>query len=86
MSNVVASPPLFERHVPLGIWKHPVANLIPFANVEVADPVTESPVVCIPPLNVEVPATEFATVIGPENVEVAPLPTIVVVADPPIVS
>ena len=34
--------------------------------------------------NVEVPVTEFPVVIGPENVEVAPFPTIVVEAVVPM--
>ena len=52
VSKVVASPPLFERQVPDGIWKHPEDNAMPFANVEVA--VEEA---LSPPFNIVIPET-----------------------------
>ena len=79
-SKVAASPPLLDRQVPEGIWKQPADNLNPLAKVDVAEvEVIFSKVDWIPPEKVEVPTVPEETVIGPWNVEVAPLPKIVVV-------
>ncbi len=58
-----------ERHEPLGICTHPAESLIPFANVDVAVPVTLSPPVCTPPANVEVAAV-FVALMNPTPGEV----------------
>ena len=82
-SNVVASPPLDDRQVPDGIWKHPAVSARPLLKVEVAEEerLIEPPVIVNPFVEDNPPALVEAT--PPANVEVALLPVIVVVAVPP---
>ena len=81
-SNVVASPPLFERHVPEGIWKHPAEREIPLLKEEVALEVRRifQPEI-VNPFDEDKPPVE----IPPAKVEVALFPCMVVVAVPPTV-
>ena len=51
-SNVVASPPLDDKQLPLGNWKHPALKAIPLLNVDVAPDVScnAPPLITIPEL------------------------------------
>lgn len=66
-SSVVASPPLDERHDPSGIWKQPAESAIPFAKVEVADPVTVSEEVAVRMPTVVEPTVKLARLPPPNG-------------------
>ena len=73
-SNVVASPPLFERHVPEGIWKHPAEREIPLLKEEVALEVRRIfPPEMVNPFEEERPPA-LVEAIPPAKVEVALFP------------